>query len=216
MAPAELTLWLLTTIVEGLVVFLCIRQKVASKFFFFSCYFAASIVVSIGRFWVLSRDGSSSVEYLHFYYYSEAVLAILLTLAIWQISARLAAGRVSREKMLIGGAGILLLVILFSFFGVPHANLRPVTLSAIVISQNTFFIAGFATLVLWVWNLFNNAEDRIATQFLNVLAVYFALIFLVYWLEQARPFYRGHNDDLFSMAGAWLPLGCSFALVRDQ
>src|SRR6201999_1915347 len=127
MAPAELTLWLLTTIVEGLVVFLCIRQKVVSKFFFFSCYFAASIVVSVGRFWVLSRDGSSSVEYLHFYYYSEAVLAILLTLAIWQIGTRLAAGRVSREKMLIGGSGILLLVIFFSFSSASYSNSRLIT-----------------------------------------------------------------------------------------
>src|SRR6202012_211208 len=115
---------------------------------------------------------------------------------------RLAAGRVSREKMLIGGSGILLLVLFFSFSSAWYSNSRLITHFTFVISQNTFFIAGFATLVLWVWNLFNNAEDRIATQFLNVLAVYFALIFLVYWLEQARPFYRGHNDDLFSMAGA--------------
>ncbi len=216
MAPAALTLWLLATIVDGFVVFLCVRQKVISKFFFLSCYFATSIFVSIGRFWVLTRDGSSSTEYLHFYYYSDAVLAMLLALAIWQIGARLAAGSVGREKVLIGGAVILLLVILFSFSGVPYANSRPITRFAIEISQNTFFIAGLATLVLWAWNLLNKAEDRIATQFVNVLAVYFALLFVVSGLEQARPFYRGHSDDLFSMVGAWLPLGCSFALVRDQ
>ncbi len=124
MAPAELTLWLLATIVDGFVVFLCVRQKVISKFFFFSCYFAAAIVVSIGRFWVLARDGFSSAEYLHFYYYSEAVLAILLALAIWQISARLAARRVGREKMLIGGAGISLLVVFFSFSSASYSNSR--------------------------------------------------------------------------------------------
>jgi hypothetical protein len=216
MAPAALALWLLTTIVEGFVVFLCIRQKVVSKFFFFSCYFAASIVVSIGRFWIFSRDGYSSVEYLYFYYYSDAVLTILLAFAIWQIGARLAPGRVGREKVLIAGAGILLLVTLFSFSIVAFSTLKLITHFTIELSQNIFNTAGLATLVLWVWNLFNKAEDRIATQFVNVLAVYFALFFVVYGLGQARPFYRGHNDNLFSMLGAWLPLGCSFALVRDQ
>jgi hypothetical protein len=216
MAPAELTLWLLTTIVEGFVVFLCVRQKVISKFFFFSCYFAASIVVSIGRFWVLSRDGSSSVEYLYFYYYSDGILTILLALAIWQIGVRLVAGRVGRKKVLIAGASILLLVIFFSFSVVSYSNSRLITHFTFELSQNTFFTAGLATLVLWTWNLFNRAEDRIATQFVNVLAVYFALFFVLYGLMQAKPFYGRNDDDLFSMLGAWLPLGCSFALARDQ
>lgn len=183
--------------------------------FLFSCYFATSVFVSIGRFWVLSRDGYSSAEYLHFYYYSDAVLTILLALAIWQIGARVAA-RVGRWKVLITGTGILLLVLFFSFSIASYSSSRPIMRFTIEISQNTFFTAGLATLVLWIWNLFNKAEDRIATQFVNVLAVYFALFFVVYWLEQARPFPRGHNDDLVSMMGAWLPLGCSFALVRDR
>jgi hypothetical protein len=215
MAPAALTLWLLTTIVEGFVVFLCFRQKVIGKFFFFGSYFAISVLVSIGRFWVLSRDGYSSAEYLYFYYYSDAILTILLAFAIWQIGARVAAS-VGRGKGLIAGAGILLLVLFFSFSSVPYSNSRAITRYMFQISQNIFFTAGLATLVLWTWNLFNQAEDRIATQFVNVLAVYFALFFVLYGLAQASPFYRGHNDDLASMMGAWLPLGCSFALAKDQ
>jgi hypothetical protein len=138
MAPAALTLWLLATMVDGFVVFLCARQKVISKFFFFSCYFAASIGVSIGRFWVLSRDGSSSAEYVYFYYYSDAVLTILLASAIWQIGVRLVTGRVGRETVLIGGATILLLVIFFSFYSVLYSNSKPLTRSTIDIAQNIF------------------------------------------------------------------------------
>jgi hypothetical protein len=216
MAPAELTLWLLTTIVGGFVVFLCVRQKVVSKFFFFTCYFAASIVVSIGRVWVLSRDGFSSAEYLYFYYYSDAVLTILLALAIWQIGARLVVGRISRETVLIGGASILFLVIFCSFSSVGHSSSLPITHFTVEISQNIFFAAGLATLGLWTWNLINKAEDRIATQFVNVLVVYFAVFFLLYGLRQAKLSSLEHLGDLFSMLRAWLPLGCSFALVKDQ
>jgi hypothetical protein len=216
MAPAALTVWLLTIIVAAFVVFLCVRQKVISKFFFFSCYFAASIVVSIGRFWVFSRNGHHFVEYLNFYYYSDAVLTVLLALAIWQIGARVVAGRVGRETVLIGGASILLLVIFFSFASVAHSNSKFITHFTVEVSQNIFFAAGLATLVLWTWNLLNKAEDRIAAEFVNVLVVYFAVFFVVQGLELASPSSRGHDGDLFSMLGAWLPLGCSFALVKDQ
>jgi len=217
MAPAAITLSLLTIIVAGFVVFLCLRQKVLSKFFLFNCYFAASIVISIGRFWIESRGGHHFLEYLNFYYYSEAVLAILLALAVWQIAARLVAGRIGRGAVLIAGASILLLVIFLCFFSVEHSTSPPITHFAVEISQNILLAAGLAILGLWIWiwNLLNAAEDRIATQFVNVLAVYFAVFYLLYWLGHAWPYSRPHQGDLFSMMAAWLPLGCSFALVQD-
>jgi hypothetical protein len=215
MAPALVTLWLLTTIVAGFVVFLCVRQKVLSKFSLFNCYFAASIVATIGRFWIESGDGQRFFKYMNFYYYSEAVLTILLALAIWQIATRLVAGRIGRRAVLIAGASILLLAILFGFFGVSYSSSRQFTLFVVVISQNIFFVAGLATLILWIRNLMNKAEDRITTQFVNVLVVYFAVFYLLYWLGHTWPYSRAHSGDLLLMMGAWLPLGCSFALVQD-
>jgi len=196
-------------------VFLCARQKVLSKFFLFNCYFAASIVASVGRIWIESRDSHHFLEYLNFYDYSEAVLTILLALAVWQIAARLVAGRIGRKAVLIAGASILLLVIVCSFPGVPHSTSQPIKLFAVVISWNIFFAAGLATLALWIWNLINKAEDGVATQFVNVLAVYFAVFYLLHWLGHAWPYSRAHGGDLVLMMGAWLPLGCSFALVQD-
>jgi hypothetical protein len=216
MAPAELTLWLLRIIVAGFAVFLCVRQKVIGKFFFFICYFAASIVVSIGRFWVFPRPGHNFMEFLSFYYYSDAVLTIFLALAIWQIGARLVAGKVGRKTVLIGGASILLLVIFCSFASVAPPDSKSIAYFTVEISRIIFFVAGLATLLFWTSNLSNKAEDRIATQFVNVLAVYFAVFFLLDCLGQAWPYSRGHDGNLLSMMGAWLPLGCSFALVRDQ
>jgi len=215
MAPAALTLWLFTTIVTGFVVFLCARQDVLSKFFFFNCYFAASILASIGRFCVLSRDGYTSSNYLYFYYYSDAILSVLLALAVWQIGARLIAGKVGRQAVLITGASILLPLIFFTFAVVACSSSYLITRFTVELSENIFFAAALTTFFLWTWSLFNNADDRTATQFVNVLLVYFAVFYLVYWLGQARPYSRAHNGDLFSMMGAWLPLGCSFALVQD-
>jgi hypothetical protein len=215
MTPAAATLWLLTILIAGFVVFLCARQKVLSKFFVFNCYFVAYIVVSIGRFCILSRDGYASSNYLYFYYYSDAALTILLALAVWQIAARLVAGRIGRGAVLIAGTSILLLVIFLCFFSVAHSSSPPITHFAVEISQNILLAAGLATLALWIWNRLNKAEDRITTQFVNVLVVYFAVFYLLHWLGHAWPYSFGHGGDLLSMMAAWLPLGCSFALVQD-
>jgi hypothetical protein len=216
MTAAASTLWLLTTIVAGFFVFLSVRRKVIGKFFFFSCYFAASIVVSIARYSVLSGYGYRSLQYLYFYYFSDAVLTILLALAIWQISARLVAGRARHQAVLIGGAGVLLLVAWHSFWVAEESSSRPLAHFVFEMSRNVFCVAGLAVLILWARNLFNNVEDRVASRFVNVLAVYFILFFLLYGLEQARPFSRELVLNVFPMLGAWLPLGCSFALAGDQ
>ncbi len=217
MASASATLWLLTILIAGFVVFLCARQKVLSKFSLFNCYFAAYIVASIARFCILSRDGHI-LEYLNFYDYSEAVLTILLALAVWQIGAQLVAGKVGRKTVLIAGASILLLVILLSFSSLSsfaRSSSQHIKLFAIVISRSMFFAAGLATLALWIWNRLNKAEDRVTTQFVNVLLVYFAVFYLLDWLGNAWPYSFGHGGNLVAMMTAWLPLGCSFALVQD-
>jgi len=142
MAPAAVTLWLLTTIIAGFVVFLCVRQKVLNKFFLFNCYFAASIVVSSARIWIEWRDAHYPWDYAIFYYYSDAILSVLLALAVWQIAARLVAGRIGRQTVLITGASILLLAIFLGFFGAPHESSQQLQLFAVVMSWNIFFRGG--------------------------------------------------------------------------
>jgi hypothetical protein len=65
------------------------------------------------------------------------------------------------------------------------------------------------------WKLRNDPDDRIAARFVSVLGVYFSLFVLAYGARQLAPDASGPNS-LFPMIGAWLPLGCAFALVSQD
>jgi len=71
---AELTLWLLTTLVEVFVVCLFFVQGLFRKFLFFNFYLLLSVTINTGRYAVLSYFGFYSSEYAYFYYFTDVVL----------------------------------------------------------------------------------------------------------------------------------------------
>jgi hypothetical protein len=76
-------------------------------------------------------------------------------------------------------------------------------------------MCGFAVVLLWVWKLFKKRVDGIAARFVNVLADYFLLFFLVSGVRQTPSAVAALNNLSWMMV-AWLPLGCGFALVSQQ
>jgi hypothetical protein len=85
---ADLTLWLLTTLVEIIVVYLFIIQGLFRKFLFLSFYFLLSVTISIGRCAIYHYD-VWSVFYFHFYYFTDALLSVFLFLSVCELSVRL-------------------------------------------------------------------------------------------------------------------------------
>jgi len=78
-------------------------------------------------------------------------------------------------------------------------------------------MCGFAVILLWLWRLLKNPEDQVAAKFVSVLGVYFLLLFLVYGAKEIFSSSAVTGlDNLSWMMGAWLPLGCGFALVSQE
>lgn len=82
-------------------------------------------------------------------------------------------------------------------------------------SQNTYLLCCLAVVVLWVWKLRNDPEDWLAARFVNILGIYFSMFVLIQGASQLAPDLAS-VDNLYPMAGAWLPIGCGFALVSYQ
>src|SRR5256885_69923 len=78
-----------------------------------------------------------------------------------------------------------------------------------------FLFTFLGIVLLWVWKLRNDSEDRFAARFVNVLGVYFSLFVLIYGAHRLVPHASGLGN-LYPMLDAWLPLGCGFALVSHQ
>jgi len=86
------------------------------------------------------------------------------------------------------------------------------TYFAFELSQNILSACCLAVVLLWIWKLGNDPEDRIAARFVNVLSVYFSVFFLTHGARQLAPDLSG-LDSLWPMIGASLPFGCGFALA---
>lgn len=211
---ADQTLWLLTTSAEALVVCLFIMKGLFRKFLLFNSYLLFSVAISILRCFVLFRFGFSSLEYVSIYFYTDALLTVLLFLSIFELSVRLVGTRMPWMKVVSLSGATLLLTAWFSH-SVGFGSHRLITHFAFEFSQNTYFLCCLAVVLLWVWKVRNDPEDWLAARFVNVLTVYFSLFVLGYGVHQLAP-HLASDNNLYPMAGAWLPVGCGFALVSYE
>ena len=206
---------MLTKLVEAFAVWLFLIRGLFRRFLFLNFYLLLSVTISIGRYAVLSYFGIVSSGYAYFYYVSDALLVVSLFLSICELSMRLTGTRMPRTRIVLLSAGALFAAAFFSFSVASSSGSRVTTTFVFELSQNVFFACGFVIVLLWAWKLRNDPDDRIAARFVSVLSVYFLLFFLAYGAHQLAPDASGLHS-LFPMIGAWLPLGCAFALVSQD
>jgi hypothetical protein len=152
------------------------------------------------------------VRYFHFS--REVLLWILLFLSICELTAHLVGTRIHRRKLLQWSSSAVIVAALLSVSVLASWGLACGNRVLFGFSQNMFYISCLAIVLLWTWNLRNDPEDRIAAQLVNVLGVYFSISLLIYGARITL-----HVVDftiLQLMVGAWLPLGCGFAIVSYQ
>ncbi len=126
-----------------------------------------------------------------------------------------------RGRVALWSAGALLAIALFSLSDTSSWGYRVPARFVIELSQNIFFACSLGIVLLWVWKLRNDPEDRFAARFVSVLGVYFSLFVLIYGARQLVP-HASSLGNLYPMLGAWLPLGWlrprvpPIATTRDQ
>ena len=215
-STVDLTFWLLTTLVDGFVVYLFVLQGLFRRFLFLSLYFLLSVAISIARCVILLQFGLSSVEYAYSYYVTDALLTGSLFLALSELCLRVSKIGMLRWKIVTWAGSILLMMACFGVESLTNNGARMFSL-LLESSQNAFLMCGFAVVLLWVWKRFRIPADGVSARLVNVFGVYFLLSFLVYGGRNfAGPSAVAGLGNLSSMAGAWLPLGCGFALVSQE
>ncbi len=215
-SPAELTLWLLTALVEAFAVYLFLVQRLFRKFMLLTLYLLLCAIITASRLAVFYYFGSYSSEYAYFYYFSDSLLTVFLFLSISELSLRLLGTRVYRKNIVRGCAAALLVAAVISFSNASSSSDKLLARFVIELSQNLYLASGLAIAALWVWKCFNEPEDRIAARCVSVLIVSSSTVMLIYELLQRAP-QISHNSVVASMMAVWVPLGCGFAAVsQDQ
>jgi hypothetical protein len=175
---------------------------------------AASVVISIGRYEVLSHAGFTSPAYLYFYYYSDAVLTILLYFSLISLYAHvfgeLQANRYVRlgAILLLGGTAI------FSYAVVQESSAKMITHFVVELSQNLYFVGLVLTYLLWAAIMKMRETRAQLVQLVLSLGVYFSLFAATYALRNLYPSMSAVCISLLQMFGFVLPLAWTYAFWK--
>ncbi|SRR5712692_1529374 len=214
LGPAAYCIWILCTLLEAGVVVCALARGSFRRYFTLNLYMAASVAMSIARYFVLSRYGFNSDQYYYFYYYSDAILTICLYFALMGLYSivfeELGATTQVRvfSMLLLGGTA------LFSYGVVHQAESRMVTRYVVEMSQNLYFVGLILTYVLWGAVLKLRETRARVVQFVLSLGVYFSLYAAIYALRNLYPNFASVLAYVSPFTGTLLPLAWNYAYLR--
>jgi hypothetical protein len=207
-------LWLLCTLLEAAVVVCALKRGTFRRYLILNMYMIASILVSVGRYRILSHYGYTSSEYLYFYYYSDALLTIFLYFALTSLYAHVFSDMSANGLVQFGAIALLAGTALFSYGVVAQSDHKLITHFVLELSQNLYFVGLVLTYVLWA-AIMKLRESRIQlVQLVLSLGIYFSLFAATYALTNLYPAKRQIFLSFVQLFGFVLPLAWVYAFWR--
>jgi len=206
-------IWLLATLLEVAVVVCAIRRHCFGRYLCLNLYMVFSLLVSLVRYSVLSQFGLRSSQYLYCYYYSDAVLTILLYLTLitlyLHVFDEMKAGKYVRlaATMLLAGTA------LFSYAVVQQSSQRMFTSFVYELSQNLYFVGLVLTYVLWGAILKLRETRTQLIQLVLSLGVYFSAFAATFALGNMFPNLQSVTY-IAPLFGCLLPMAWAYAFWR--
>lgn len=211
--PVATLIWFLGTAFELAFVVCSVYRKSFSRYLFLNLYFLLTLATSLFRHFVLTHSGLDSDEYRYAYFYSDALLTLVLYGALISLYSRVFAElkfskyvRVCGVLLLVGTAG-------FSYAVVAQSQERLLTNVAYELSQNLYFVGLVLTYVLWGAILKLGETRTRLVQIVLSLGLYFSAYAASYAL-----FNMGSLDSVATyivpIVGCLLPLAWTVTIVR--
>ena len=211
---AEYIIWLVGILCEASVVVCAVRRGAFRRYLFLNLYMAASVVLSICRYEVLTRYGFTSPAYLYFYYYSDAVLTIVLYFALTSLYAHVFRELQANRYVRLGAVLLLAGTAIFSYAVVQQSSARMLTHFVVELSQNLYFVGLVLTYVLWAAIIKMRETRTQLVQLVLSLGVYFSLFAATYALRNLYPGMSSVFIVLIPGFSFVLPVAWSYAFWR--
>lgn len=212
--PFEYIVWFVGLVLEAAVVVCAIQKGAFRRYLLLNVYMAASFAVNLGRFRILTHYGLTSSEYLYFYYYSDALLTVLLYFALSSLYAHIFS-ELNAEKY-VRLLAILLLAgtALFSYAVVQQSSARLVTHFVVELSQNLYFVGLVLTYILWGAILKLRETRTRLVQLVLALGIHFSLLAANFALGNLYPSAGVICVILIPIVGCFLPFAWTYAFWR--
>ena len=216
----QYVVWLIGALLEAAVVVCAIRRSAFRRYIFLNIYMASEFIASAARFEILRHYGFTSLTYAYFYYYSDAVLTILLFLALSSLYSEVFRELKAERYVQMGSVVLLAGTALFSFAVVQQSFTAAESSGKIFfhfvfeIAQNLYFVGLVLTYILWAAILKLRETRTRLIQLVLSLGVYFSLYAANYALRNLYP----SADTLFAilnpLIGCFLPFAWAYAFWR--
>lgn len=213
---ADAAIWLLSIILEVLVVVCALRHRMFKKYFFLNLYMLLWALASIGRFEVLSHYGGfRSPTYRYFYFYSDALLGIARFFALINLFVRLFEDMKVERYVRLGAVMLLSGIACFSVAVVLNQpSERMLSHFVFELSQNLYFVALVLTYVLWGAILKLRETRTVLVQLVLSLGIYLSAYTACYSLTNLHVNFFPYMHYLVPTMGCLLPLSWAYTFWR--
>ena len=219
--PTQYIVWLIGALLEAAVVVCAIRRNAFRRYIFLNVYMASEFVASAARFEMMRHYGFLSLAYAYFYYYSDALLTILLFLALSSLYSEVFRELNAERYVQMGSVVLLAGTALFSF-AVVHQSFTVAEQSSgkiffhfvFEISQNLYFVGLVLTYILWAAILKLRETRTRLIQLVLSLGVYFSLYAANYALRNLYPSAEVIFTVLNPLIGCFLPFAWAYAFWK--
>ena len=205
----------LGTFLEACVVVCALRRKVFRRYFFLNLYMVLCVCASLGRFRILTQDGLTSLSYRYFYFYSDALLTIVLFFALISLYGYVLEELKVERYVRLGAVVLLAGTAWFSYSVVSQSSHRIMTYFAFELSQNLYFVGLVLTYALWGTVLKMRESRTLLVQLVLSLGIYFSAAAASYALSNLYPsLYAASAVKIEPIMGCLLPLSWAYAFWR--
>jgi hypothetical protein len=205
----------LGTFLEASVVVCALRRKVFRRYFFLNLYMVLCVCASLGRFRILTQDGLTSLSYRYFYFYSDALLTIVLFFALISLYGYVLEELKVERYVRLGAVVLLAGTAWFSYSVVSQSSHRIMTYFAFELSQNLYFVGLVLTYALWGTVLKMRESRTLLVQLVLSLGIYFSAAAASYALSNLYPsLYAASAVKIEPIMGCLLPLSWAYAFWR--
>jgi hypothetical protein len=210
----QYVVWLVGALLEAGVVVCAIKRKAFRRYLFLNLYMASEVVASAIRFEILQHYGFTSLTYAYFYYYSDALLTILLFLVLSSLYSEVFRELNAERYVQMGSVALFAGTALFSFAVVEQFSDKLLSRFVLEISQNLYFVGLLLTYILWAAILKLRETRTRLIQLVLSLGVYFSLYAANYALRNLYPSAEALFTVLNPLIGCFLPFAWAYAFWK--
>jgi hypothetical protein len=214
LGPIDYVVWFLGFVLEVFVVVYSISRRQFFRYLTLNLYMLAAAMATVGGYYFVGHYGLTSMAYVYFYYYSDALLTILLYFSVFGLYQHVFA-EMHASKMIRAASLMLLLgTACVSFMIVRQSQNHLTSRFVVQLSQNLYFVGLVLIYILWGAVMKLRETRTRVIQLVLALGIYFSAYSATYALRNLFPDLALARTILPPLVGAWLPLAWACTLWR--